>query len=167
VDGDMALGRRRLLVGAGVGFGALALAGTPTAASAAPERKAEGGLTGSWLVTLTFNPLPPPFPTPPTATAVNSFAAGGAFAAIVLNSPTGAAALGTWESTGDHAYKATVWQTETSTPNPTIALRVSLRGTFNVDHIMSTFTFDVFLPSNLTTPIATGSGTSSGTRIVA
>ena len=79
------IGRGRLLVGAGVGLEALAVTGTATAASAAPEGHDREGLTGSWLVTLTFNPLPAPFPTPSTEKAVNSFAAGGAFAAIVLN----------------------------------------------------------------------------------
>ncbi len=173
MDGDTSIGRRKLLVGAGAGLGALALASVPAVASADPQNT--GGLTGSWLVHLTFNELNPPLVTLAPETAVNSFAAGGAFAAIVLSPPGAPApALGTWAHTGDHSYKATVWQSETlTTPNGpfTIALRVHLDGTFSDDQIHSTFTFDVFLPSNpmtdLTTPVATGSGTSSGSRISA
>jgi hypothetical protein len=167
VDRDSLIGRRRLLAGAGVGLGTLALAGAPAAASAAPERDDEKGLTGSWLVTLTFNPLPPPFPTPTTDKAVNSFAAGGAFAAMVLSSPTGSPALGTWELTGHHSYKATVWQTVTTPPNPTIALLVSLQGSFDLEHINSTFSYEIFLASNFTKLPVTGSGASSGSRITA
>jgi hypothetical protein len=99
---------------------------------------------------------------------VNSFAAGGAFAALVLSTPGAPApALGTWALTGDHAYKATVWQTEVTSSGLTIALRVDLQGEFEHDNIHSTFTFDVFLPSNLTSPVATGSGASSGSRVAA
>jgi hypothetical protein len=48
-----------------------------------------------------------------------------------------------------------------------IKYRVGLDGTFSLNHIMSTFTFDVFLPSDLTTPVTRGSGTSSGSPIAA
>jgi hypothetical protein len=169
MNGDDLIGRRRLLMG-GLGLGGLGLIGAPTAASAGPAGPAgprEQGLPGSWLVNLTFNPVPPPNPTPAPLTAVNGFAAGGAFSAIVLSSPGGAPALGTWELTGHDSYEATVWQTENIGPNQTIALRVRLRGTFSPDRITSTFTFDAYRPPDLTTPILTGSGTSTGSRIVA
>jgi hypothetical protein len=105
----MSIGRRKLLMGAGAGLGAVALAGIPTAASAATESNGDHedgeGLSGSWLITLTF---PPPFP---LTTSVVSFAAGGVYAEIYLNPQNTSTALGTWKHTGRNSFSATFWQT--------------------------------------------------------
>jgi hypothetical protein len=168
MDADTSTGRRRLLMGAGAGLGALALASVPAAASAMTETQGNGQLTGSWLVTVTFGPLTPPIaPPPPPSTAVNSFAAGGVFAAIVLSPQAPAPALGTWEPTGDHTFKATLWQSSSVPGGPTFAIRVSLRGKFSDDHIEAAETYDLFVVPDLTTRVATGTSTSSGSRITA
>jgi hypothetical protein len=166
MDGDTSIGRRKLLVGAGAGLGALALAGIPATASATTESNGDRdqgeGLTGSWLITLTF---PRPFP---ATTSVVSFAAGGVYAEIYLNPQNTSTALGTWKRLGRSSFRATFWQT-TSVSGSTFAVRVDATGTFNATDISTSSTFDVFLPTDLTTPIpgASGSATGTGTRIVA
>jgi hypothetical protein len=97
---------------------------------------------------------------------VNSFAAGGVLAGIVL-SPQGAfPELGTWELTGDHTYKATAWES-ISVPGATLAVLANQHGTFSDGHIESDISYELFVAPDLTNPVATGTARSTGKRITA
>jgi hypothetical protein len=146
----------------------------PATASAATDGNDQGndegnneGLTGAWFVTALVNPSPPN----PPAIVVVSFAGGGVYNDMLLN-PLGVVspALGTWELTGDHAFKATAWSTANLTPTLTVATRSHVEGTFGHDDIQATLKFEFFKLSDLMTtplppPIQTGTGSFSGTRI--
>jgi hypothetical protein len=162
MDGETSIGRRKLLVGAGAGLGALALASVPAVASADPERKGKGGLTGSWLLNTTFTTNNPAFPAPPPSTDVNSFAAGGVFSLLVLGPGGGFPALGTWESTGDHSFRVTLWQSVPVPNGPTFAVRAIQIGSFSGDQMEATSTYELFFASDLKTVVSTGTSTSSG-----
>jgi hypothetical protein len=168
------IGRRRLLLGAGVGVGTLALTSLPATASAATDGNDQGnnegnneGLTGAWFVTAHIDPSPPN----PPATVVVSFAGAGVYHDMTLNplgvvSPT----LGTWEVTGDHTFKVTTWGIVTLSPTQTFAVRSHTQGTFGHADIQATLTFEFFKLSDLMTtplppPVQTGTGGFSGTRI--
>jgi hypothetical protein len=147
VDEETMIGRRRLLLGAGVGVGTLALTSLPATASAATNGNDQGnnegnneGLTGAWFVTALVNPSPPN----PPATVVVSFAGGGVYNDMLLN-PLGVVspALGTWELTGDHAFKVTAWSTANLTPTLTVATRSHVQGTFGDDDIQATLSVRV------------------------
>ena len=169
MDGDTSIGRRKLLVGAGAGLGALALASVPSVASADPQKKSKGGLTGSWLLNATFisnNQIP----APPPSTVVNSFADGGVFSLIVLGPNGSFPGLGTWESTGDHSFRVTLWQSVPDEPVVgTLAVRAVQTGSFSGDQMETTATYEVFIASDLPklNMLTSGTTTSSGMRISA
>jgi hypothetical protein len=147
----------------------LALTATAPAAWAATQGNGiyqeDGGLTGTWLVTLTFPPSNPPLP---TTTAVLSVAGGGVAALVDINPPGTATGLGSWRTlVGHHSFVATLWQT-TNIAGPTLAVKVRITGIFTENDIRSTTdTFEVFLPADLTNPVAIGTASVSGNRIVA
>jgi hypothetical protein len=167
MDGDTSIGRRKLLVGAGAGLGALALASVPAVASADPEKKGRGSLTGSWLLNTTFTTNNPAFPAPPPSTDVNSFADGGVFSVIVLGPSGSFPALGTWESTGDRSFRVTLWQSIPVPNGPTFAVRAIQTGSFSGDKMETTANYELRFASDLDTVVSTGTSKSSGNRITA
>jgi hypothetical protein len=167
MDGDTSIGRRKLLVGVGAGLGALALASVPAVASADPQNKGKGGLTGSWLVNATFTTNNPAFPAPPPSTAVFGFAAGGVFSVVVLGPSGPFPALGTWERTGDHTFTATLWQSVIVPGVVSFAVRAVQTGRFSGNQIEAPSTYELFSTSDLTTVLSTGSSQATGTRIPA
>jgi hypothetical protein len=158
---DQLITRRGVLRGAGVAATGVAVTALGVG-SAAADPGGDGSPLGSWLVKVTG----PDFP---TTMVVATFAAGGVYTAIDLNPPTPYTALGTWARTGGHTFTNTFWQLATNPFSPTkqVAFLVTSNGQVRGDHVSSTFTFVVFNPSDLTTPIPnfTGNGQATGQPI--
>jgi hypothetical protein len=98
-----------------------------------------------------------------------SFAGGGVFIAISLNPPgILSTQLGSWELTGDHAFKATFWDVANPAANQFFAVKVTVEGTFTRNHFDMTQSSVAYNPSDLTTPLpGTVTGVGSGERIPA
>lgn len=155
------IGRRDLLMKAGVGTVALAAIGVPATTAAAETNTEDGGsVLGAWLITHVDDASPQdPHPTP--SKAVVTFASGGALASRDISPPAGEQ-LGAWTKTGDHAFTATFWGDAGGDP-PNGTVKVIVSGKWSGDHISGTFHFSVF-DANGTT-IFSATGTFSGTRI--
>jgi hypothetical protein len=167
MDPDTSIGRRKLLVGAGAGLGALAVASIPSFASADPQENGKGKLTGSWFVTVSLASTPN-F----AGSVVLSFASGGVFSDLTLNPPgILSPSLGTWEMTGDHSFRYASWSTVTVGPNQVVAALGETQGTFSGNHIQGTFTSEFFdlsaLPTSPPPPPTQPGGSFSGYRITA
>ena len=162
---DETITRRGVLRGAGVAATGVAVAGVAVATLGAGTAVAEpgnGSPLGSWLITVTV----PGFP---TITAVASFSAGGVYTAINLNPPSPYTALGTWARTGGHTFTSTFLQLTTNPfpPPDLVVLRVTGRAQVSGDDITTHFTYNVFVPTDLTTSVFMGNGHATGPRIQA
>ena len=157
---ERVMGRRQVLLGAGVAAGGVALTGLSASPAAADEDKGHG-LSGSWLVTRQDDP-----PGDPTVVkAVFSFADGDVLVEHDIN-PAGPPFTGTWASRRHDEFTATIWSGFAGGPGggagPTI--RVRLRGAANHDALSGTYDFAVFDPVT-DAEIDSGTGTFSGSRI--
>jgi len=139
---ERTLGRREVLLGAGVAAGGVALTGVGAVPAAASDRHhGNRGLSGSWLVTRQDDP---PGDTTPVK-AVFSFGGGDVFVEHDIG-PAGPPFTGTWARHGD-GFKATIWSGfpgDQGGPGPSV--RVRLRGSRHHDSISSTYVADVFDP---------------------
>ena len=100
---ERVMGRRQVLLGAGVAAGGVALTGLSASPAAADEDKGHG-LSGSWLVTRQDDP-----PGDPTVVkAVFSFADGDVLVEHDIN-PAGPPFTGTWASRRHDEFTATIW----------------------------------------------------------
>lgn len=153
------LGRREVLMGAGVAAGGVALAGLAAAPAAADDDEHE--LSGSWLVTRHDNP---PSDTTPVKVVV-SFADGDVFIAHDIK-PAAPPFTGTWAKRR-RGFTATMW-TGFSGPNgaPGPTAQVRLRGTVSQGSLSGTYDFAVFDPKT-DSMIDHGSGSFTGTPIEA
>lgn len=164
--GERALGRREVLLGAGVAASGVALTGLgagPAAADDGRNRRGRHDLSGSWLVTRADDP-----PGDPTQVmAVFSFADGGVMIEHDIN-PAGPPFTGTWAARHGGEFTATIWSGFAGGPGgeagPTI--RVRLRGAIDRDEISGTYDFTVFDPAT-NAVLDSGTGTFSGTPIEA
>lgn len=156
---ERSMGRRQVLLGAGVAAGGVALTGLGAAPAVADEDKGHG-LSGSWLVTRQDDP-----PGDPTMVkAVFSFADGDVFVEHDIN-PAGPPFTGTWAERRHDEFTATIWSGFAGGPGgagPTI--RVRLRGSANRDTLSGTYDFAVFDPAT-DAEVDSGTGTFSGSRI--
>lgn len=164
--GERTLGRREVLMGAGVAAGGVALTGlgaVPAAAKDGGDRHGRNDLSGSWLVTRADDP-----PGDPTnVKAVFSFAAGAVMVEHDIM-PAAAPFSGTWEQRHGDQFKATIWSGVAGGPNgePGPTIRVRLRGSQEHNEISGTYDFTVFDP--LTEAVVdSGTGSFSGTPIEA
>lgn len=158
--GERTLGRREVLMGAGVAAGGVALTGLGAAPAIANEDDSRG-LSGSWLVTRHDDP-----PGDPTIVkAVFSFAAGDVFVEHDIN-PAGPPFTGTWAKRHSRNFEATIWSGFAGGPGgeagPTI--RVRLRGRREQDTISGTYEFAVFDPVT-DAEVDSGTGSFTGSRI--
>jgi hypothetical protein len=163
---DNQMGRRQLLIGAGVGAaGALAaLHGTASVAAAGPDDsqdRGDGRPEGTWHVTVNVTS-----PAATTFDALYSFARGGAFVRVDGRKNTFVPALGTWRSVEDgiefsfvlFSFDATGARNGTITvPSHGSIVDGSLRGTFTAYGVQN----------DGTTPLPgfPKSGTVTGTRV--
>ncbi|MGZ4590023.1 MAG: hypothetical protein ACXV3C_11350 [Actinomycetes bacterium] len=155
------MGRREMLMGAGVAAGGVALTGLGASPAMASDH-AHDQLTGSWLI---VHQDDPPGDTTPV-TAVASFAGGG----VIINhdiNPAGPPFTGTWARNGNR-FRATLWSGFSSggAPDaPSSTIRVRIRGRLKNDSISGTAAFAVFDPAGKVAQ--SGTGTFRGTRIEA
>lgn len=157
---ERTLGRREVLMGAGVAAGGVALTGVGAAPAEATDDEGRD-LSGSWLVTRHDDPPGDPA----MVKAVFSFAGGGVLVEHDIN-PAGPPFTGTWAKRRRGEFKATIWSGFTGGPGgeagPTI--RVRLRGSRERDMISGTYEFAVFDPVS-DAEVDSGTGSFSGTRI--
>jgi hypothetical protein len=157
------LGRREVLLGAGVMAGGVAATGLTAAPAAAHGRNDDHDdnhghhnrhdLFGSWMVTRHDDP---PGDTTPVR-AVFSFAAGDVFVEHDI-SPAGPPFTGTWTEHG-HEFRSTSWSGFPGGPNggPGPSVRVRLRGTRHHNTISGTYVATVFDPAGNEVDTSTGS----------
>ena len=157
--GERTMGRRQVLLGAGVAAGGVALSGLNAAPAAADEGNGHV-LSGSWLVTRQDDP-----PGDPTVVkAVFSFADGDVLIEHDIN-PAGPPFSGTWAERRHGEFTATIWSGFAGGPGgagPTI--RVRLRGSANHNTLSGTYDFAVFDPVT-DAEVDSGTGTFNGSRI--
>lgn len=150
------LNRRQLLIGASagaLGIGAAAL--TPMTALAS-----EGSsLVGTWDVQITDLTVPDK---PTTVEGATTFAPGGGLVTMDSNSPS--TGIGSWAKKHGNAFVGRFMQFGFS-PQGTVKVIVSVKGTLSEGSISGTFTFTVHdLQGNL---IPGGNGTFTGKRFAA
>lgn len=156
------IGRRELIMGGGAGAVALAAVTLPASAAFADDDHGHGGgLQGGWLITRHDDS------DPKTAiTGVVTFATGGAFAEMDINPPS-PVGLGSWSKSGDHRFAVTFWSVALNGNTFQGTVKVTVDGTWNGDAITGTYTFSVLDPAGSGTVIFSGTGSFTGTRIVA
>lgn len=138
---DQALGRRELLLGAGVAAGSV-VAGVGLAAPAAAKDRGEQhnhGLTGSWLFTRQDDG------DPAKVRGVFSFADGDVIVEHDIL-PAGPPFTGTWESPGDDSFRATFWSgfPGDGPDAPGVAVRVRVEGRVHDDELSGSYRVAVF-----------------------
>ena len=157
------IGRRELIMGGGAGVWRFA-AGDPgpaTAALAATTTTDGTGLQGGWLITRHDDS------DPTTAiTGVVTYATGGAFAEMDTNPPS-PVGLGSWSKSGDHRFAVTFWSVALDGNTFQGTVKVTVDGTWHGDAITGTYTFSVLDPAGSGTVLVSGTGSFTGTRIVA
>jgi hypothetical protein len=155
------IGRRELIMGGGAGAVALAAVTLPaTTAFADDDHRQGGGLQGAWLITRhDSNPTT-------TITGVVTFATGGAFAELDINPPS-PVGLGSWSKSGDHRFVVTFWSVALDGNNFQGTVKVTVDGSWKGDTITGTYAFSVLDPSGNGTVLVSGTGSFTGTRIVA
>lgn len=160
--GERTLGRRQVLMGAGVAAGGVALTGLGAAPAEANAGHGDSrGLSGSWLATRQDDGA---------ATSVKlvlSFGAGGVFISHDIN-PADVPFTGTWAQRSGGKFKVTMWSGFSGGPaggaGPTA--RVRIRGRRAHNQISGTYDFTVFDPVT-DQVVASGTGTFTGSRIEA
>ena len=156
------IGRRELIMGGGAGAVALAAVTLPASSAFADDDHGRGGgLQGAWLITRHDDS------DPTTAiTGVVTYASGGAFAEMDTNPPS-PVGLGSWSKSGDHGFAVTFWSVALDGTTFQGTVKVTVKGTWHGDAITGTYTFSVLDPSGSATVIFSGTGSFTGTRIVA
>ena len=160
--GERTLGRREVLMGAGVAAGGVALTGLGAAPAEAKVRHGDNrGLSGSWLATRQDDGAPT------SVKLVLSFAAGGVVISHDIN-PADVPFTGTWTERHGGKFKVTMWSGFSGGPTggagPTA--RVRIRGSRAHNQISGTYDFTVFDPVT-DEVITSGTGTFTGSRIEA
>jgi hypothetical protein len=158
--GERTLGRREVLMGAGVAAGGVALTGLGAAPAVANDQGG-GDPSGSWLVTRQDDP-----PGDPTKVKlVLSFAGGNVFVSHDIN-PAGPPFTGTWAHRHGGRFKATFWTGVAGGPGggPGPTIRVRLRGRRDHNTISGKYDFAVFDPVS-DQQVDSGTGSLSGIRI--
>jgi hypothetical protein len=162
--GDHTLGRREILLGAGVVAGSVAVTGLGAAPAAADhdddrDDDRDDDLTGSWLVTREDDDSDEG-----PVKNVFSFAAGGVLISRDIE-PAAPPFLGTWDSSGSR-FKATIWTGVGPPPGSQegggAVVRVRVRGRHDDDEISGTY--DVLVAETIGGPPtfqSTGSFTGS------
>jgi hypothetical protein len=156
------IGRRELIMGGGAGAVALAAVTLPaTTAFADDDHRQGGGLQGAWAITRHDDS------DPTTAiTGVVTYATGGAFAEMDTNPPS-PVGLGSWSKSGDHRFAVTFWSVALDGNTFQGTVKVTVNGTWHGDAITGTYTFSVLDPSGNGTVLVSGTGSFTGTRIIA
>jgi hypothetical protein len=156
--GDKTIDRRRMLRGAGVAAGGVAIASVGLGSPALANGK--GRVTGSWMITHQDELDPTP------VRAVISFAAGGVFISHDI-SPAGPPFTGSWERQDGGRLRATFWSgfpgEGPGSLGPTVRISASARVTRGT--ISGSFTVTAFAPTG--EELESFDGTFSGTRIEA
>jgi hypothetical protein len=156
------IGRRELIMGGGAGAVALAAVTLPaTAAFADDDHRQGGGLQGAWLITRHDDSAPNT-----AITSVVTFATGGAFAEMDINPPS-PVGLGSWSKSGDHRFAVTFWSVALDVNTFQGSVKVTVDGSWKGDTITGTYTFSVLDPSGNGTVLVSGTGSFTGTRIIA
>jgi hypothetical protein len=138
---DQALGRRELLLGAGVAAGSV-VAGVGLAGPAAAKDRGhddDHGLSGSWLFTRQDTG------DPTKVRAVFSFAEGDVLVEHDIQ-PAGPPFTGTWKSDDHNGFRATIWSGFPGDgPNaPGVTVRVRLQGSVHDGMLSGTYQVAVF-----------------------
>lgn len=149
--------RRRLLLGAGIGGGGVALGLLGAAPASADERR--HSVQGAWVVKVKTAGESG------TTLNVTTFGGGGVVASVDLV-PPGPTALGAWSSTGGDGFKATFWQAAFDDKGkPVGTVRIRVRGRVHDSTASGTFTGTVFNTKG--TMVGSEHGTFTATRIEA
>jgi hypothetical protein len=157
MDDDKTVDRRRLLVGAGVGGGGVAL-GLLGAGPAVADDRRNHPVVGSWVVTVHEAG------TTQATTNVTGFALGGVITTVDI-APPGPPGVGAWRATGRSGFRGTFWQSaldDTGKPVGTVKIRVW--GSAHGDHASGTFRAWVYDPTGKLLD-DTGHGTFTAKRI--
>lgn len=134
------IGRRRVLRGAGVAAGGVAVTTVGLASPALADGGGHGRLSGSWLVVRQDDG------DPTEVQVVFSFADGGVFITHDIN-PAGPPFTGSWERRDGHRFRATIWSGfpgEEGPGSPGVVVRVRLRGRVNDGVLSGTYRVTVF-----------------------
>ena len=158
--GEQVVGRRRVLRGAGLAAGGVAISGLGLKSTAMADGGHGGHLDGSWMIVRQDDG------DPVEVTAVLSFADGDVFISHDI-SPAGPPFTGTWAAHGK-SFRATFWtgfpgDEGPGSPGPTI--RVQLSGRVRHGTMTGTYTVSVFFP--LGEEVDTITGVLTGSRIEA
>lgn len=143
---DQTLGRREVLLGAGIAAGGVVATSVGLAAPAAArdrhdddERDERDELDGSWLVTRQDDG------DPTKVRAVFSFAGGDVFVEHDIQ-PAGPPFTGTWASHDDKRFRATIWSgfPGEGPDAPGVSVRVRLEGNADKGTLSGTYVVTVF-----------------------
>ena len=162
--GEIGLGRRHLLSGAGLAAGAVAVGSFALASPAmADDNNGGGSLAGSWMVKRQSDNDPTD-----KATGVFSLAGGNVIIVHDIN-PAGPPFTGTWARKDDHRFRATFFTGNSGggpggPPGPPPVLRVHVEGQVRQGTISGTYALTV-LDAVTNETLFSDTGTFSGPRI--
>jgi len=151
--------RRRMLRGAGVAAGGVAISTVGLAAPALADGRSHSRITGSWMVTRQDDG------DPAEVQAVFSFTDGGVAIEHDIG-PAGPPFTGTWAARQGNRFRATFWTGfpgDEGPGSPGLTVRVQVRGRVRGDTIAGSYTVAGFAPTGEEVFSATGSF--SGERI--
>jgi hypothetical protein len=156
---DHTLGRREVLLGAGVAAGGVVATGVGLAAPASArdgrDDDERDDLDGSWLVTRQDDG------DETQVRAVFSFAGGDVLVEHDIL-PAGPPFTGTWESHDHKRFRATIWSGfpgEQGPGSPGVAVRVRLEGKVRKGTLSGTYSVTVFDPTGAEIPEEAATGT--------
>jgi hypothetical protein len=160
--GEIGLGRRQLLSGAGLAAGAVAVGSFALASPAtADDNNGGGGLAGSWMVMRQSDNDPTD-----KATGVFSLAGGNVIIVHDIN-PAGPPFTGTWAQKENRRFRATFYTGQSGGPGtPGQVLRVHVEGQVQQGTISGTYAVKAY-DAKTNEEVFSDTGTFKGPRISA